>query len=368
LTAVTVLFAVQFLANTVIPVAGGGQPTVVSDAVAVIVAALMVALQLRHSRSRDGHAPRWWPATLLAQIALCGVLYPSFGVVSMLFLPFIAASALLLIAHPIRWVVFAASVVALPILTVFQPADLRPEYQALWSLYASATEAAAALLIYGCGRFAGAASALAEARRGIAETAATRERLRIARDTHDTLGLALSTIALKSDLARQLSTRDPERAHREIVQAMLLAHAAAADASSIVDGTMRLDLETEVATARAALAAAGIDVRVDVVEARAIPPEIGTQVAAMLREAVANVVRHSDATECSLSVATRDSHVVAEVTNDGAAVRERSASPGQGLANIRARAASYGGDVEVAHAGSRFAVTMRLPLPQAVAT
>lgn len=361
LGAVTVLFALQFLANTLVPVAGGGEAGPVTDVLALLVAAAMVALQLRHSRFRGGGPPKWWGLTLGLQVALCGLLYPTFGVVSMLFLPFVAGSALLLIAHPIRWLIFAAAVAVLPLLTVLQPGDLDPSFQTLWSVYASATEAAAALLIYGCGRFAGSATALAAARRRIAESAATRERLRIARDTHDTLGLALSTIALKSDLALALGAQDPVRAHREVAQAMLLAHTAVADASSIVEGTLELDLRTELRTARDALAAAGIAVTGDD-DAGELPPELGTQLAAILREAVANVLRHSEATQCSLSVHRRGSDVIAEVSNDKARDRARTETTGQGLANIRARVATRGGDVVVDRSGGRFTVTVRLPL------
>jgi two-component system sensor histidine kinase DesK len=360
-SAVTMLFALQFLANTLVPVAGGGQAGPVTDVVAILVAAVMVALQLRHTRFRGGRPPRWWGLTLGLQVALCGLLYPTFGVVSMLFLPFVAGSALLLIAHPIRWLIFAAAVAVLPLLTALQPGDLQPSYQALWSVYASATEAAAALLIYGCGRFADAATALADARSRIAESAATRERLRIARDAHDTLGLALSTIALKSDLAQALAAQDATHAHREVVQAMLLAHAAVADASSIIDGTLELDLRTEIRTARDALAAAGILVTGDD-EAGELPSELGTQLAAILREAVANVLRHSEATQCSLSFRRHGPDVVVEVSNDRARDRGRSESAGQGLANIRGRVAAHGGDVAVDRAGGRFTLTVRMPL------
>ena len=292
--AVVILFSFQYLANTIVPTVGGAEAGPITNLAAVLIAATMVLLQLHHSRGRAGARPRYWGWTFAAQVILSFALYPVFGVVSMLFLPFVAGSALILIRHPVRWVVFAAATGVLPLLTILEPGDLGPALQAQWSLYAATTLAAASLLIFGLARFARASVELADARQDIADAAVTRERVRIARDTHDTLGLALSTIALKSDLAQALLERDPDRAHREVVQAMHLAHTVAADAASVVHGTLRLDLAAELTTAQDAMRAAGIRVKIDV-DGGDLPDEVETQLAAVLREAIANVLRHSDA-------------------------------------------------------------------------
>ena len=354
--AVISVFAVQYLANVI--QAAGGDPALI--VVAVVIAIGMVLLQLRLSRAAGSGRPTGWPWILAAQTVLCFALYPVIGIVSLAFLGFIAGSVLLLITHPVRWAVFGLALAAFPVLTLLRPADLQPALQLQWSVYAAATLAASSLLVYGLGRFARAAAQLAVARHRLADAAATRERVRIARDTHDALGLALSTIALKSDLAQALLVRDPARAHREIVQAMHLARTVVADAESIVTGTLRLDVSTELSTARDALDAAGVALRIDV-DSAAIPATIETELAAVLREAVANVLRHSDARTCGICIAGTGDAFVVTVTNDGLRPLAAARSDGHGLANIRARIAALGGTVDADAHGDRFALVAQLP-------
>jgi len=55
------------------------------------------------------------------------------------------------------------------------------------------------------------------ARREIVHLVVAEERLRFARDLHDLLGHTLSLITLKSELAKQLISEDPQQAQQEIV-------------------------------------------------------------------------------------------------------------------------------------------------------
>jgi two-component system, NarL family, sensor histidine kinase DesK len=368
--AVTVIFALIFVENTLVvnwiytpATLGTGAVPIVIGAADIAIAITMVALQLRHLRPRNGQRPRLWGATLTAQIVLCGALYPVFGPTSMLFLPFVGSSALVLLRGPLRWVLAAAAILALPVLTLIRQ-DGISSYEAalLWVGYAVPTSIAAVLVFVGLGRFADAAAGLAAALRLIARSAATRERVRIARDTHDTLGLTLSTIALKSDLALALLEREPERAHREVLQAMHLAHTAASDAASIVTGTLALDLTSELSAARDALAAGGIAVEV-VEQADRVEGELGTQLAAVLREAVANVLRHSDARTCTIRIGHDGATYSLEVVNDGARPAGSSPGGGHGLRNIRARLAALDGDVDSDVRDGVFTLRIRLPDP-----
>lgn len=362
--AVVVLYSVQFLMNTVFPLPGGGDPTPLTNVVAPLVAGTMVLLQLRHSRPRADGRPAGWAWTLAVQLVLCFVLLPVFGIVSANLLPFFCGSVLLLVRQPVRWAIVAATIAAVPVLTYLLPGDLATTgIQVQWSIYACATFTAATLVVYGLGRFVRASAELADARRLLAETAVTRERVRIARDTHDTLGLALSAIALKSDLAQALLTRDPERARREIVQTIHLSRTVAADADSIVHGDLTLHLDAELAAAEDALRAAGARVTVDR-DAVPLTPEVETELAAILREAVANVLRHSDARTCSIRMSLVDDAVELEVVNDGA---HESGAGGRGLENIQARAATLGGSAEYTADRGRFTLSARVPLEQAAA-
>jgi two-component system sensor histidine kinase DesK len=360
-TAVVLLFAGQYLLNLVFPAEGGATARPATTVLAVSVAAVMVALQLRHSRFRpDDERPAGWPWTLGVQAVLCFVAYPIFGVVSIVFVAYLSGSILLLIERPIRWVLFGLVAICIPILTAVGPSDLVGlPLQIRWSCYAVTTLAAGGLLVYGLSRFHRTAAELDLARRELAEAAVTQERLRIAQDAHDTLGLGLSTIALKSDLAHTLLDRDEGRARREIVHMLHVARTVSSDASALVGGTLNLALDEELATAEDVLTTADVVttiVRADLSAEAAVESEI----ASILREAVTNVLRHSTARECRIELACRDGQLSLLVANDGAA-RGGEVTQGRGLANIAARAARLGGSVRTRLEGGRFEVAASVP-------
>ena len=89
------------------------------------------------------------------------------------------------------------------------------------------------------------------------------ERERIARDLHDVLGHTLSLITLKSELARKLVDRDPERAKQEMQDVENTSRAALADVREAIRGYRSDGIFAELARARAALETAGVVVECD---------------------------------------------------------------------------------------------------------
>jgi signal transduction histidine kinase len=80
------------------------------------------------------------------------------------------------------------------------------------------------------------------------------------------------------------------------------------------------------------------------------------------REALSNVARHAGARRCGLHVFASDGRVTLEVTDDGVGLGNPVSGSGQGLSNIRARAASLGGQIQIKGlAGS--GTTVRLVVP-----
>ncbi|GGQ27718.1 sensor histidine kinase [Streptosporangium pseudovulgare] len=146
----------------------------------------------------------------------------------------------------------------------------------------------------------------------VARVSAVTERLRLARDVHDLLGMSLSGISLKAELAARLLPADPGRARRELAEALTLAERAHGEIRSL---TTELSLGEEIATARSILEAAGVHVTVS---APAPPPD-APLLAVTLREAVTNVIRHSTARTCHISVVSAPGRVRLRVTNDGLA-------------------------------------------------
>lgn len=92
-----------------------------------------------------------------------------------------------------------------------------------------------------------------------ARLAVEEERGRLARDIHDILGHSLTVITVKAELAGRLLDVDVERARGEIASLEALAREALADVRGAVVGVRDISLAGELARAKAALAAAGID-------------------------------------------------------------------------------------------------------------
>jgi hypothetical protein len=90
------------------------------------------------------------------------------------------------------------------------------------------------------------------------------ERERISRDLHDLLGHSLSLIALKAELAGKLAGRDLEACKREIADIETSARRALAEVRTAVTGYRDSGLSGALASARASLAAAGVELREEV--------------------------------------------------------------------------------------------------------
>src|ERR1044071_8583289 len=138
---------------------------------------------------------------------------------------------------------------------------LAGEGWAFWGVtYAVAATSALWLLIGGLFRTHAAPRG---ARAELAEIAAAEERLRFARDLHALLGHDLSLIALKAELAGKLLPEKVDAAATEVDQIRDLTRSALNQVREAVDGYRRPTLGTELAGAKVALEAAGIEVLVD---------------------------------------------------------------------------------------------------------
>ncbi|HEX6123309.1 MAG TPA: histidine kinase, partial [Ktedonobacterales bacterium] len=172
---------------------------------------------------------------------------------------------------------------------------------------------------------------LAEAHRQLEERAAQdreiaiwRERARLARELHDTLGHSLALMAVKLDAAQRLRAVDAARADHEIEATQGIARAALAELRAAIANVRAPALERaplgEVLARRARELAgtAGWQVTYD------IAPELGAlddaAYEALLRigcEALANVERHARARSVRLSLRRADAEVVLRIEDDG---------------------------------------------------
>jgi two-component system sensor histidine kinase DesK len=177
---------------------------------------------------------------------------------------------------------------------------------------------------------------LIEAREENARLAVADERNRFARDLHDIHGHSLTVITVKAELANRLLDVDPERARSELADLERLSRDALADVRRAVEGYRDLTLPGELARAREALRAAGIDAELPN-SAESVPSELRELFAWTVREGVTNVIRHSRASHCIVQLEAER----VSVRDDGVGPEELG-EHGHGLDGLRERAASAG--------------------------
>ena len=78
-----------------------------------------------------------------------------------------------------------------------------------------------------------------------------------------------------------------------------------------------------------------------------IKPAMGRDLVQIAREALSNVAKHAAASHVMVGLRCTASNIKLEITDDGRGITARRASSGRGLANIRRRAAAWGGSVEI---------------------
>jgi two-component system, NarL family, sensor histidine kinase DesK len=227
---------------------------------------VIVALQLYVSRAvRDGGRPRCWPVVLGAQAALVYAFsfgFSNFSGGSMA--GFLAGSVLLLVPGWRRWPGYAAVAVSNAALYAARPlSQLGPPFAPLpvVGLFEACEVVEFGLLVYGLSRLATLARELEGLRGQLARLAGVRERLRVARDVHDLLGLGLSAVALKADLAGALIGRDDPRAAAELEQMSRICATARVDIGQVTGQGPALSLARELHDAGELLTSLGTEVR-----------------------------------------------------------------------------------------------------------
>lgn len=223
---------------------------------------------------------------------------------------------------------------------------------------------------------------LHEARQAVAALAASDERLRLARDLHDLLGHSLSLITLKTELAgRLLDQGRTTEARAQVGDIEQVSRQALVDVREAVGGWRRPKLSVELAAARTALAAADIACEAPAEPPAGLGPDEEGALGWALREAVTNVVRHSGATTCRITLderlggtGRRELRLTVHDNGPGPGTprpgEARSAdarsaharSGGHGLTGLAERLALADGDLTAAPAAPGWTLTATVPL------
>lgn len=191
-------------------------------------------------------------------------------------------------------------------------------------------------------------SELETAKDRISELIIHEERQRIARDLHDTLGQKLSMIGLKSDLAARLVEKNPQQAIIEIKDIRQTASVALKEVRELVADMRAVRIEEELFRVEQILRAAEIDFKL-VGNPKAIRmPVLSENVVSMcLKEAITNIVKHSKASTCIVTLEQNENELMLSVKDNGIGFEETVSLVGSGLKGMQERVEFLNGTVEV---------------------
>jgi signal transduction histidine kinase len=211
----------------------------------------------------------------------------------------------------------------------------------------------------------------------LAQQAERDDRIRIARELHDVVAHGLSLIAVQAGVANWVVESQPAEAARALASIEEISRGALREMRALL-GVLRVEGDPDAGpdlTPAHGLAdlkeladrvtAAGITVALQVRgKPAAISPGLDLAAYRVVQEAATNVIKHSGARSCEVSVSYQAGALTVRVTDDGQAT---ACNPGgHGIKGMRERVAMYDGTFE---AGPRpdggFAVTARFPLVDA---
>lgn len=278
-------------------------------------------------------AGRSAPLLLAVLVGIVVAMAPAIGLGILSFMPFLQSFGVFALPRPLNWW-WTGAVVGT---TFVLPLVLGESSQWLFLL----------LIVTAVSLGTGAGRLMAD--QGVAygqvrdELTVTAERARVARDVHDVLGHSLTVVSVKAELAERLIELDPARARGELAEIQALTRQALAELRATVGGLRTAVLDDEIDAAAVALRAAGIEADLPV-DVSALDPRHRGVAAWVLREAVTNVVRHSGARRC---VVTLQSARLA-VVDDGCGSADL--VTGNGLRGLRERVTGSGGTLSVGRA------------------
>jgi len=199
---------------------------------------------------------------------------------------------------------------------------------------------------------------LVRTRDDLAAVSATDERLRVARDLHDVLGQDLTLAVLKNELlGAALGAEAPAGAralHEDLAEVL---RKSLEDLRGAVTGYRRPSLHSELAVAQAALKQAGIVAAIAETPAN-LKPEFDAVLGSVVREGVTNVLRHSGAGHCWITIKESHQVISLEIKDDGKCASD--IAFGSGLSGLSERLRSIGGTLATS-AGSGFRLQAEVP-------
>jgi signal transduction histidine kinase len=198
------------------------------------------------------------------------------------------------------------------------------------------------------------------------------ERERISQDLHDGIIQSLYAVSLTLEDLDELMAEDPADASARVDRAIDAIHGTIRDIRNFIVGLGPEYMEgSALEGALAALAAElretnVIDIRLEIESGIELDTGRTTQLMHLAREALSNAVRHAGASRVTIALALEAEALTLQITDDGHGFDVADApSPGhRGLMNMRGRAESLGGALEITSSGDGTTVVLRVPLAE----
>ncbi|MEU6719265.1 histidine kinase [Nonomuraea sp. NPDC046802] len=316
-------------------------------------------------------ARRRAPVPVLAVTGLCAVGYQAAGfdvpAVAFLFAVYAAVRA----GH--RAITVAASVTMLVLLPL---AALASGLHDTGEAFAQARGALELAWLVAAGA---AGEALRQAERRAEEAERTREetarrradeeRLRIARELHDSLTHQISIIKVQAEVAVHVARKRGE----QVPDALLAIQEAGREATRELRATLEALREDDTAPPRGLdhvaelverARATGLDATLTIEGQRHdVPAAVDRTAYRIVQESLTNIARHAAAATASVRIDYRTDTLAVRVDDDGKATPDTAPAPGVGLLGMRERVTALGGHLRAAPRGEGgFSVQAELPV------
>ena len=205
------------------------------------------------------------------------------------------------------------------------------------------------------------------------------ERLRIAREVHDTVAHAIAVINVQAGVSAHVFDKRPDRARQALETIEQTSSRALQEMRTILgvlrdtgDGRVPYPGLGQIGELADRAREAGLDVDLAVPSAPPpVPSAVGGAVYRILQESITNVIRHAGPTRVTVELEYGPDAVALRVTDDGPRQPPHTAEPGReqparGIVGMRERCRLLGGEFDAGPcAGGGFAVSARLPVAPA---
>jgi len=188
------------------------------------------------------------------------------------------------------------------------------------------------------------------------------ERERIARDLHDTLGQSFSMITLKTELAKKLLVKAPDKVAAELDDIETTSRQNLQLVRSIVNDLHEQSLSELLVVQSRNLAAAHIWLMTTgEADATKWPTRVQGCFAAVMVEAITNVIRHAHARQVTVTFEMTDTGYQVMIQDDGRG-SELTRAGSNGIPGMRARMVAHNGSFTID--SSKRGTQIRLTLPK----